>query len=207
VHAVAHVFNALCYKAVGLGFCFKCCHWNFPLTQYFRPHCGPGVNYRNTGGAWSWRPYHPRVSIVFKFGSLNFLEPWEHVQACTGNALPLHFLDVTPCGLAEIRRLLTGCYCLYPQTILKRRCCSANTRSVMSPKIATSHCVWFYSIPCKLKYVFVTITVNFGSYTFKTLSLSTHKLLVPHLQQADQKAMSTFISPRHFLIFSAKYLG
>jgi len=117
------------------------------------------------------------------------------------------FLDVTSCGLAEMRRLLRGCFCLYPQTILKRWHSYANIRSVTSSKIATSHCVWFYNIPCKLKYVFVTIPITFGSYTFKTLSLSTHKLVDPHLQQADQKTMSTSISTQRFLIFSAKYLG
>jgi hypothetical protein len=150
---------------------------------------------------------HPRVSIVSKSGSLKLLEPWQHVQISTGIGLPLYFLDVTPCGLAEMRRLFRGCCCLYPQTILKRWCSSANICSVTSPKIATSHFVLFCNIRCKLNYAFVTIRITFGSYTFKTLSVSTHKLVATHLQQADQKKMSTSISPRHFLIFSPKHLG
>jgi len=149
------------------------------------------------------------VTIVSKSGSLNLLEPWEHVQACTGIGLPLNVLDVTPCSLAEIFRFLRGFCCLYPPTILKRCCSSANTsiRSVTSPKIVTSHCVWFCTIPWKLNYVFVKIPVTFVSYTFKTLSVSKHKLDTIHLQQAGQITMSTSISSRHFLIFSPKYPG
>jgi hypothetical protein len=31
-HAVAQLVEALCYKAEGRGFDYRCCHWNFLLT-------------------------------------------------------------------------------------------------------------------------------------------------------------------------------
>jgi len=37
----------------------------------------------------SWKPYHVRVPIVLKSGSLNLLEPSEPVQACNGIAFTL----------------------------------------------------------------------------------------------------------------------
>ena len=36
--------EALRYKPEGRGFDSRWCHWNFSLTQSFRPHCGPGVD-------------------------------------------------------------------------------------------------------------------------------------------------------------------
>jgi hypothetical protein len=39
-------------------------------------------------GAWGWQPYHLRLLIVLKSGSLNLLEPSGPVQACNGIALP-----------------------------------------------------------------------------------------------------------------------
>jgi len=44
-----------------------------------------------TAGAYGW-PYHLRVPIVLKCGSLNLLEPSRPVQACNGIALPLQHL-------------------------------------------------------------------------------------------------------------------
>jgi len=41
---VAHLVEALRYKPEGHGFDFRWCHWNFSLTQSFRPHYGPGVD-------------------------------------------------------------------------------------------------------------------------------------------------------------------
>jgi len=38
-HAVAQLFEALCYKLKGGGLVSRCCHWNFSLTESFRPHC------------------------------------------------------------------------------------------------------------------------------------------------------------------------
>jgi hypothetical protein len=36
--------EALRYKPEGRGFDSRWCHWNFSLTQSFRPHYGPGVD-------------------------------------------------------------------------------------------------------------------------------------------------------------------
>jgi len=36
--------EALRYKSEGRGFDSRWCHWNFSLTYFFRPHCGPGVD-------------------------------------------------------------------------------------------------------------------------------------------------------------------
>ena len=36
--------EALRYKLEGRGFDSRWCHWNFSLTQSFRPHYGPGVD-------------------------------------------------------------------------------------------------------------------------------------------------------------------
>jgi hypothetical protein len=38
------VVKALRYKPAGRGFDSRLCHWNFSVTQSFRPHCGPGVD-------------------------------------------------------------------------------------------------------------------------------------------------------------------
>jgi len=43
-HAMAQLVEALRYKPEGRGFDFRWCHWNFSLTQSFRPHYGPGVD-------------------------------------------------------------------------------------------------------------------------------------------------------------------
>jgi len=41
-HAVAQLAEALRYKPEGRGFNSRWCHWNISLTQFFRPHYGPG---------------------------------------------------------------------------------------------------------------------------------------------------------------------
>jgi hypothetical protein len=38
------VVKVLCYKPESRWFDSKWCHWNFPLTQSFRSHYGPGVD-------------------------------------------------------------------------------------------------------------------------------------------------------------------
>jgi len=43
-HAVAQLVEALRYKPEGCGFDYRWCHWNFSLTEFFRPHYGPGVD-------------------------------------------------------------------------------------------------------------------------------------------------------------------
>ena len=42
--ATLHLLYALRYKPEGRGFDSRWCHWNFSLTQSFRPHCGPGLD-------------------------------------------------------------------------------------------------------------------------------------------------------------------
>ena len=42
--ALALFVEALSYKRVGSGSNSRWCHWNFSLTQSFRPHYGPGVD-------------------------------------------------------------------------------------------------------------------------------------------------------------------
>jgi len=37
-------------------------------------------------GTYGWQPYHLHVTIILKSGSLNFLEPFGHVQASNGIA-------------------------------------------------------------------------------------------------------------------------
>jgi hypothetical protein len=44
VHAVAQLVESPRYKPEGRGFDSRWCHWNFSLTQSFRPHSGPGVD-------------------------------------------------------------------------------------------------------------------------------------------------------------------
>jgi hypothetical protein len=43
-HAVAQLVEALRYKPEGHGFDSRWCHWNFSLTQSFRPHNSAGVD-------------------------------------------------------------------------------------------------------------------------------------------------------------------
>jgi hypothetical protein len=43
-HAVAQLVEALRHKPEGHGFDSRWCHWNFLLTQSFRPHYGTGVH-------------------------------------------------------------------------------------------------------------------------------------------------------------------
>ena len=43
-HAVAQLVEAQLYKPEGRGFDSRWCHWNFSLTQSFRPQYGPGVD-------------------------------------------------------------------------------------------------------------------------------------------------------------------
>ena len=43
-HAMAQLVEVLSYELEGRGFDSRWCHWNFSLTESFRPHCGPGVD-------------------------------------------------------------------------------------------------------------------------------------------------------------------
>ena len=42
--SVAQLVEALRYKPEGRGFDSRWCHWNFSLTQSFRPHYDTGVD-------------------------------------------------------------------------------------------------------------------------------------------------------------------
>jgi len=42
--AVAQLNGGIALKTKGRGLESRCCHWNFSLTQSFRPHYGPGVD-------------------------------------------------------------------------------------------------------------------------------------------------------------------
>ena len=44
IDMLTQLVEALRYKPEGRGFDSRWCHWNFPLTQSFRPHYGPGVD-------------------------------------------------------------------------------------------------------------------------------------------------------------------
>jgi hypothetical protein len=43
-HAMVQLVEALRYKPEVRGFDSRWCHWNFSLTQSFRPRYGPGVD-------------------------------------------------------------------------------------------------------------------------------------------------------------------
>ena len=44
LYAVAQLVEALRYKPGGRGFDSRWCHWNFSLTNSFRPRHGPGID-------------------------------------------------------------------------------------------------------------------------------------------------------------------
>jgi len=100
-NAVAQLVKALRYKPEGRGFNSRWCHWNFSVTQSFRPHYGPGVDSASNrneyqeyflggkGGRCVGLTTLPPSWVVLKSGSLNLLEPSGPVQACNGIALPL----------------------------------------------------------------------------------------------------------------------
>jgi len=98
-HAVAQLVEALRYKPEGSRFDSRWCHWNFSLTQSFRPHYVPGDDSdsnRNeyqeyflgvkAASTYGWQLYYLHVLIVLKSGSLSLLEPSGSVQACNGIA-------------------------------------------------------------------------------------------------------------------------
>jgi len=103
-HAAAQLVEALRYKPEGRGFDSQWCHWNWSLTESFRPHYGPSVDSASNrneyqeyflgeggglkaAGAQGWQPYHLHVPIVLKSGSLKLPEPSEPVQTYNGIAL------------------------------------------------------------------------------------------------------------------------
>ena len=121
-YAVAQLVEALRYKPEGRGFDPRWCHWNFSLTQSFRPLYGPGVDSASNrneyqeyflgvkaADASGWQPYHLHVPTVLKSGSLIFLEPSGPAQACNGIALPLPFYLLNA-GVRILNTLWNLCY-------------------------------------------------------------------------------------------------
>jgi hypothetical protein len=50
--AVAQMVEEPLYKPEGRGFDSRWCHYNFSLTQSFRPHYGPGVDPASNGNEY-----------------------------------------------------------------------------------------------------------------------------------------------------------
>jgi len=96
--------EALRYKPEGRGVNYRCCHWNFSLTKFFRPLYGPGVDSASNrnecqeyflgvkgGRCVGLATLPPSCAIVLKSRSLILLEPSGPVQACNGIALPFFY--------------------------------------------------------------------------------------------------------------------
>jgi len=89
-HAVPQLVEALRYKLAGSGFDSRRCQGNFSLTQFFRPHYGPG------DGSASKRNKYQKYILGVK--AADCLEIWEPqlpqkssgpVQACNKIVLTL----------------------------------------------------------------------------------------------------------------------
>jgi len=65
-HAVTQMVEALRYKPEGRGFDSRCCHWNFSLTQSFRPYYGPGVD--SASNRNEYQEYFLRVKAAGAYG-------------------------------------------------------------------------------------------------------------------------------------------
>jgi hypothetical protein len=87
-YVLEQLFEALHYKPEGCQLDPRWCHWNFPLTLPFGPHCGPRIDTDSNknefqeyfwrikaAGAYGWQSYHFCVPIILKSKSLNLLEP------------------------------------------------------------------------------------------------------------------------------------
>jgi hypothetical protein len=63
--------------------------WMVPCwcDEYLEYFLGGGGGVK-AAGVYGLQTYHLPVPIVIKSGSLNLLEPYESVQACTGISLP-----------------------------------------------------------------------------------------------------------------------
>ena len=62
VRVVAQLVEARRYKPEGRAFNSRWCHWNFSLTQSFRPHYGPGVD--SASNRNEYQEYFLRVNAV-----------------------------------------------------------------------------------------------------------------------------------------------
>ena len=90
----------------GRGFDLRLCHWNFPLTQSFQPHYGPGVDsapnrneYQEYFLGGGWGKACPCVGLITLTSSYaDCLEIWDPLppgtlracQAC--NRIALHII-------------------------------------------------------------------------------------------------------------------
>ena len=92
-YAVVHLVEALRYKPEGRGFDSRCCHWNIPLTESFRPHYGPGVD--SASNRNEYQEYFLGckdgrcVGLIFPPSCADLLEIWERhprgtLRACPG---------------------------------------------------------------------------------------------------------------------------
>jgi hypothetical protein len=100
-HAVAQFLEALRYKPEDRGFDSRCCLWNITLTQFFRPHYGPGVDSSyNTneyqvyflggkgGRCLRMTTLQPLCADCLEISELHPPKHSRPVQACIGIALP-----------------------------------------------------------------------------------------------------------------------
>jgi len=100
-HVVAQLVEALRYSRKVAGSItdgvIGILHWHNPSgrimtlgsTQPLTEMSTRNISWRvKAAGAYGWQPYHLRVPIVLKSGSLNLLEPSGPVQDCNGIALP-----------------------------------------------------------------------------------------------------------------------
>jgi hypothetical protein len=99
------------------------------LTEMSTRNISLGVK---AAGALDWQPYHLHVLIVLNSGSLNLLEPWGAVQACTVFALPLSG-EGKRCFLRNIVFNKPICW-----MVSKRQSSHHNTRSSNSLKCLLS---------------------------------------------------------------------
>jgi hypothetical protein len=103
---VAQLVEALCYKSEGRGFNSRWCHWNFSLTQFFRPYFGPGVDSASNRNEYQEYFLGLRQSVLRAdnlttfmcrfsghLGASNFWNPQGPVQACNGIALTFYLVQ------------------------------------------------------------------------------------------------------------------
>ena len=102
---MAHLVESLHYKLEVCGFDSRWCHWNFSLTQSFRPRYGPGVDSASNRNEYQEYFLEGKGSRCMgltilpcscanclESGSVNLLEPSGFVQACTGIYFSFLFL-------------------------------------------------------------------------------------------------------------------
>jgi hypothetical protein len=123
-YAVVQLVEALCYKPEGRGFDinFPAALWPLCRLSLWQKMSTGNISSVKAAGAYVWQPYHLRVPIVWKCGSLNHLEHSGPVQAYIGIALPYFYLYFK----------LRFVYRLY-----------RNTRFVIVRRLTSSHWRWW----------------------------------------------------------------